>query len=104
MGLAATYGPNVYRVQPVAPPSGRGRDIKSVHDPEPGFPREYKYTSSQGFRVVERVPDEDAAEAYRGRASRRWRSRGGQETMQRILDRGDELPESAKPHYKPRRQ
>lgn len=105
MGLARAYGPKVYRVQPLAPPSGRGRDQKRLHDPEPGFPREHEYLSSRGFRVLERVDDDEAKQAWDDRAAARWKSRGGQETIQRIVDRDgpDGLPESARPHYRPLR-
>jgi hypothetical protein len=89
-------------VQPLAPPSGRGRDRKRLHDPEPGFPREHEYVSSRGFRVIDRMDDDEAAQAQADRTARRWRSRGGQEAMQRIIDRGGELPDSALPHYRPR--
>jgi hypothetical protein len=103
-GVARAYWPHVYRVQPLAPPSGRGRDRKRLHDPEPGFPREYEYESSRGFRVLNKMDPDAAQAAWDDRTARRWKSRGGQEAIQRIVDRdGPEgLPESALPHYRPR--
>lgn len=105
MGLASTYGPNVYRVRPAAPPTGRGRDRKRLHDPEPGFPREHEYLSSRGFHVLDRVGDDEAQSAWDDRTARRWKSKGGQETIQRIVDRDgiEGLPESARSHYRGRR-
>lgn len=103
-GLARAYAPHVYTVEPLAPSSGRGRDTKRLHDPEPGFPREHEYLSSRGFRVTGKLDEDTARQAMDARAARRWQSRGGQETMQRIVSReGEEgLPDSARPHYRAR--
>jgi hypothetical protein len=98
-GLARTYGPHVYIVEPLAPESGRGRDKKRLHDPEPGFPREYEYLSTRGVRVTGRLDDDTAAQAREARTARRWKSRGGQEAIKLIVSRGEEPPESAKPYW-----
>lgn len=101
-GLARAYGQHVYTVQPLASESGRGRDKKRLHDPEPGFPREYEYLSATGVRVTGRVDDDAAQRAWDERTARRWKSRGGQETIGRIVSRDgvEGLPDSAVPYYK----
>lgn len=101
-GLAASYGKNVYTVESMAPPSGRGKDKRRAHSGEPGFPRSYEYLSTKGFRVTGRLSPEEAETAKTAHWDRYWKSRGGQEAISRIVSHSgvEGLPPEAARHYR----
>lgn len=101
-GHASTFGKNVYTVESMAPPSGRGKDRKRAHMPEEGFPRDNEFLSTAGFRVTGKLPPEETKQASEQYWKRYWTSRGGQAAIGRMVENwGEEgISRAARPYYK----